>query len=187
MWGTAAPQELQFKAEDLHLVWGNRKVSRKKLCLALDVSKLPNVRWQHLADSQVLRSGIIREEVRGQMRYFALLSVKGHPYRNPDYLRQVLEGPQDVLGLDLGVSQIALIGEEYSEILPLCDAKYIDERKADTAKERRTKRALQRSRQANNPDAFYKDGRSKKGVRQNNKSNRGRKLEFTVKRTGKRP
>ena len=183
VWAANADRGLMLKAPDerralgWRLVWGNQRTPRKALDnLPLDLRRVSRPRREFLAGAQVLKTGIKREVVRGRARYFALICIKGHPYRHPDYLRAVLDA-EDVLGCDLGPSRVALVGEHRGATWWLCDPQHIEARKAGAARERRRRRAVARSRRANNPHAHRRNGRSMKGVRQPLRSKRARERQ----------
>lgn len=154
----------------------------KNLSIPIDYTGWSNKRYTWLQgkinQGKLARAGITREEVRGQTRYFALLCVKSKPYRNQDYLDTI---SMSVQGLDLGPSQVALVNEQEGMIIPLITEEGLNLARKQAKHERRVKRALDRSRRAMNPEAFDKDGTSKRGVSQSKKSNRGNHKEQSLK------
>jgi len=193
VWGNGIKNGL--RVVDECLVWQSDRIrrapkgtrlARKRLQIPLDYSALSRPRREHLRGCELRRVGIRRETIRGQVRYTALLCVAGAPYRNAEYLTSTTASRDGVVGLDMGVSQLGVATLQHAELVPLCDPALLEERKTAAQLERRRQRALDRSRRANNPDAFALDGQSIRGVRQTRKSRRGRQLEATLANTKRR-
>src|SRR5262249_14767619 len=89
---------------------------------------------------------LVRRKLGQRNRFFAQLVCQGTPYRKPQ--PQVGSG---VVGLDLGPSTIAVVGEHAALLQPFCP-----EVAPDTPALRRLERHLDRQRRANNP-ANYDD------------------------------
>ena len=75
------------------------------------------------------------------------------------------------VGLDIGPSTIAIVGDKEAKLARLCDTVEQPWREV-----RRTQRAMDRSRRATNPDNYNADGTVKHGSKSWNKSNRYKKL-----------
>lgn len=155
---------------------GSRTQGRKHLLLA--------IRWKDAVDRErslnggtVHCAGITREVVGHKVRYFALLRVRGVPYRDPERLWQVGRGAH--VGIDPGVSRLAVVSETHSAIIPLADPNQAVAREL-AAERRRLQRALDRSRRAMNPDCYDEQGRAIKGRRPRRKSKRGQRLELRL-------
>jgi hypothetical protein len=101
IWGNDNKASLRLK--DGRVVFTSA-TKRKSLELALARGWRPGTRkWRlHLEGRRVVRVGIKREEVRGRLRYFALICVEGLPYRNPE---RRAEARDAVVGIDVGPSR----------------------------------------------------------------------------------
>jgi len=130
-------------------------------------------RGYSIRNKKVVRAGLKKELVRGRERYFALLCIEGKSYRNKDYLAQVTS---ELQALDLGPGVFGQCSSEEGSVLPLLTPEAHQERKDTQKQKRRLQRKQQRSRRANNPQAFRKDGTSIKGERQHKKSKHGQKI-----------
>jgi hypothetical protein len=90
-------------------------------------------------------------------RYYVQLVLEGLPYQKPKHAVG-----NDVVGLDLGPSIIAIVPREgEARLLPLCE-----ELKPDARAKRRLERKLDRQRRANNPHNYDEKGRIKKHGKQ---------------------
>jgi len=86
-------------------------------------------------------------------RYYVQLALVGTPYQK----KKNTPG-QDVIGLDLGPSTIAIVPREgEARLVPLCE-----ELRPNSRKKRRLERKLDRQRRANNPQNYDEKGRIKK-------------------------
>src|SRR5258708_6521549 len=86
-------------------------------------------------------------------RYYVQLVLEGMPYQK----KKNTPG-QDVIGLDLGPSTIAIVPREgEARLVPLCE-----ELRPDARKKRRLERKLDRQRRANNGQNYDEKGRIKK-------------------------
>jgi transposase len=159
------------------------KTKRKRLSIPLDPKSMSRTRrtWleQALAEGRLRRVGIKRELVRGEERLFALVCLEGVPYRNKEYLALV-EDTDDVVGLDLGPTMLALVSGTEAIEMPIMSPERLRDEERVRKLERRRKRAADRSRQAANPHARRKNGRSIKGVQQPQRSTRGIKREHLL-------
>lgn len=197
VWGNGIKVGIRLK--DDCLAWQTKaiqrapkesKLARKRLRIPLDFAALSGPRRDHLqqaiADGKLLRMGIRREQVRGHVRYVALLCLDGVPYRNAEYLASADAVAGSAVGLDMGVSKIAVATREVATIEPLCSPVMLGKRKEDARRERSEKRAVKRSRAACNQHAYDKKGRSHKGVRQPMTSTRGRRREEVLANTARK-
>lgn len=96
-----------------------------------------------------------RRLIRGRYRYYAQLVQEGFPPQKGRYYGS----NKSVVGLDIGPSSLAIASDDYVDLIslknPRCDV---------CQKEiRRLQRSMDRSRRANNPDNYKKDGTFKKG------------------------
>jgi hypothetical protein len=177
-WGNGNRAGLRLKRARVH--WPCQ-TKRKTLNVELARDWRPGTRkWAlHLEGRRVARVGVKREEVRGRTRYFALICLDGAPYRNRDYLASTREG---VVGLDVGPSLLAVVGEHESVLLNRAPNELLAGRQAQAARIRRAQRALDRSRRAMNPDCYDDQGRSIRGKRPVNASARYRRKQARLRR-----
>jgi len=101
----------------------------------------------------------VRRQVRGQNLFYVQLINEGKPFQKPKH--QMREG---VVGLDIGTSTVAIVGNEHAELKPFCDELANKDREI-----RRLQRKMERQRRANHPDNFEPNfvdakGRKKKGT-----------------------
>lgn len=92
---------------------------------------------------------LVRRKMKGRERFFVQLVCEGVPYRKPRHRLG-----QGAVGLDLGPSAAAMVGEEAAFLELFCEEVV---RKHRTI--RRLQRKLERQRRANNPDHSFPDGR----------------------------
>jgi hypothetical protein len=85
-------------------------------------------------------------------RYCVQLALEGIPYQKAKN-----QPGHDVIGLDLGLSTMAIVPREAeARLMPLCE-----ELRPNVRKKRRLERRLDRQRRANNPQNYDEKGRSK--------------------------
>jgi transposase len=101
-----------------------------------------------------------RRIINGKNRFYALLVQEGFP--KVKYLAK-----DGTVGLDLGPSTIAAVSATEAFLEPFCA-----ELESNQAEIRRSQRRLERSRIANNPEAFNSNKSKKKGVKIKKKSKR---------------
>lgn len=107
---------------------------------------------------------IVRKVIRGRDRFYAQLTLVGQPYQRDQLQRH------SVVGLDIGPSTIAIVGEGVGQFRRFCDELESKEREL-----RRLRRRIDRQRRANNPEAFDERGRWIRGRRARNTSLRMRR------------
>ncbi len=95
-------------------------------------------------------------------RYYAQLVCEGLPYGKPEHAIGT-----ETVGLDVGPSTIAVVGETQASLEQFCEPVARDHKRI-----RRLQRKLDRQRRANNPDCYDEQGRFIKGKRLKNKSRR---------------
>jgi putative transposase len=93
---------------------------------------------------------LLRRKIRGKERYFAQLVCEGLPYRKPQHIVGT-----ETVGLDIGPSTIAVVGESAAHLERFCDPVV-----RNHAAIRRLQRKLDRQRRANNPDCYDEQGRA---------------------------
>jgi putative transposase len=121
----------------------------------------------HGLTSRVKYVRLVRRKLNGRNRFYVQLVCEGKPYQKPK--NRIGEGD---VGLDLGPSTIATVGEREAFLERFCDE--LLPRRKDI---RRLQRQLDRQRRANNPDCYDQKGRAIKGKKPTRKSARQRKTE----------
>lgn len=107
----------------------------------------------HGLSSRVKYVRLVRRKIRGKNRFFAQLVCEGLPYQKE---RNHLG--QGTVGLDIGPSTVAVVGEEEAVLAQFCSELEPKERKI-----RILQRKLDRQRRAGNPDNYNSDGTVKPG------------------------
>ena len=121
----------------------------------------------HGLNSHIKFVRIIRRKLNGRNRWYTQLVCEGQPYQKPK--NQLGEG---VVGLDLGPSTIAAVGERDAFLEQFCAE--LESRQAEI---RRLQRKLDRQRRANNPANYLPDGRVRPDPKRWRKSARQRLTE----------
>ena len=121
----------------------------------------------HALGSPVKYVRLVRRKLRGRDRFYAQLVCRGQPYLKPQ--RRIGEGE---VGLDIGPSTVAAVGEEAAFLEAFCEEVV---RKHRTI--RRLQRKLDRQRRANNPHNYLPDGRVRPGPKRWAASNRQRQTQ----------
>jgi len=96
---------------------------------------------------------LVRRKIRGKNRFSAQLVSEGYPYQKAGH-----NLGKGIVGLDIGPSTVAVVGEEKAFLTQFCAELESKEREI-----RRLKRRLDRQRRANNPENYEPDGTIKKG------------------------
>jgi putative transposase len=104
---------------------------------------------------------IVRRKINGNNRFYLQLIHEGTPYQNPEN-----KIGNEEIGLDIGPSTIAIVGDTKSELKQFCSELIPNQKE-----KRRLQRKLDRSRRANNPNNFNENGTARKGCRKWRKSN----------------
>src|SRR5215472_9642067 len=110
---------------------------------------------------------LVRRKVGLRNRFYAQLVCAGRPYRKA---RHPLG--QGIVGLDLGPSTIAVVGEQAALLQPFCP-----EVTPNWQRLRRLERKLDRQRRATNPANYDERGRVKQGKHRWKVSKRQRKVQ----------
>lgn len=98
---------------------------------------------------------LVRRKLNGRNRFYVQLVNEGQPYRKPKHALD-----QGVVGLDLGPSTIAVVGENDAFLEQFCPEL------SDKQKQIRClQRQLDRQQRANNPDNYNPAGTVKKGAK----------------------
>ncbi len=124
----------------------------------------------HALASRVKFVRLVRRKIRGKHRFSVQLVCEGRPYQKPE--RKVSEG---VVGLDIGPSTVAAVGES-GAFLELLAEGVVRKHKAI----RRLQRKLDRQRRANNPENYLPDGRIRPGPKAWRQSNRQKRTEAAL-------
>ena len=103
----------------------------------------------HALSCRVKYVRLVRRKTRSRDRFSAQLVCEGAPYRKPR--QRIGEGE---VGLDIGPSTVAVVGEQGVWLAPFCE-EVVRKRRLI----RRLQRKLDRQRRANNPQNFLPDGR----------------------------
>ncbi|EKN62541.1 ISChy9, transposase orfB [Neobacillus bataviensis LMG 21833] len=121
----------------------------------------PKDQWMQYALKQKIKyCRMIKKEVKGKKRFYVQLILEGNPY-------QKYELGKENIGLDIGPSTIAIVGESQSKLKEFCEeVVLIDKEK------RRINRKMDRQRRVNNPGNYYANGTVKKGSKKWVHSNR---------------
>jgi transposase len=113
----------------------------------------------HGLNSRVKYVRLVRRRLNNQTRYYAQLICEGQPFIKPK--NQIGSG---VVGLDIGPSTIAIVGETGAKL-----DLFAPQLKSQEKQIRRLQRRMERSRRANNPENYNSDfvdsqGKQKKGT-----------------------
>jgi putative transposase len=121
----------------------------------------------HGLNSRVKYVRLVRRKLNGRNRFYVQLVCAGRPYQKPKN-----KAGKGVVGLDLGPSTIAAVGEREAFLEQFCA-----ELEAQQKESRRLQRRIDRQRRANNPDNYLPDGRIRPGPKVWRKSARQRRTE----------
>lgn len=138
----------------------------------------------HGLNSPVKYVRLVRRKINGKNRFYVQLINEGKAFVKPQHRN----APDAVVGLDIGPSTIAAVGDESAYLKPFCA-----ELKDPSSEVARLQRKLSRSIRASNPDCFEPDrcdlpkpgqkhgkrkqGKAIKGQRQKVRSHRYRKVQ----------
>lgn len=155
---------------------------RKGLALKLSHRHRPGSRFwqQRIGSRRVVRVGLTRELTRRGPVWFALFTVEGRPYRNPDRARLIKAGQGRLAGVDVNVSSVAVVGQGTAERIPLITAGQLEQALVQARRQRRRQRALARSLRASNPGVYDGRGRHRRGKKIRNRSGRAHRLQAAL-------
>jgi transposase len=122
---------------------------------------------QHGLSSRVKYVRLVKLAVHGSLRYTAQLICEGMPYHKPEHTFG-----KEIVGLDIGPSTIAIVGDTQATL-----TQFADEVVRDHKQIRRLQRKQDRQRRANNPDCFDDKGRAISGKHPAKKSRHQRETE----------
>lgn len=141
---------LEGKNNQTFLTYSNGYVFIGNLSLKCLID--PKDQWmQHALKQRIKYCRIIQKEVNGKKRYYVQLILEGFPF-------QKYEMGKEVIGLDIGPSTIAIVGETKAFLKEFCK-EIVD----ITKEKRKLSRKLDRQRRANNPNHYHQNGVVKKG------------------------
>jgi transposase len=114
----------------------------------------------HGLNSKVKYVRLVRRKIQGRNRFYAQLVCEGKPFIKP---KNTLG--KGVVGLDIGPSTIAIVGDSTEQLKEFADAL-----NCSSTKIRKLQRKMDRSRRATNPSNYNSNGTVKKGRKQWNSS-----------------
>lgn len=109
----------------------------------------------HGLNSRIKYVRLVRRVFNSKIYWFAQLVCEGLPFQKPK--NNVADG---TVGIDLGVSTVAIVGDEETIWTP-----FVPELDSKQKKIRKLQRKMDRQRRANNPDNYNPNGTTKKGKR----------------------
>jgi putative transposase len=130
-------------------------------CIIDEKNKLISYGLKH----RVKYCRIVRRKIDSTNRFYIQLILEGTPYQD----LETKIGTEEI-GLDVGPSTIAIVGDTKAELKQFC-SEIVPKQK----QKKMLQRKLDRQRRANNPQNYNENGTVKKGVKKWNKSNHYRK------------
>ncbi|SMC01999.1 Transposase [Sulfobacillus thermosulfidooxidans DSM 9293] len=164
--GERGLHSLEGKSNAACIRWRDDRImwNGLELPMAKGAQRDPVIR--HGLASRVKYVRLVRRDVRGKTRYYAQLVCEGVPYVKVNEKGERIHPiGQETVGLDIGPSTIAIVGDTQALLTPFADAVVRDHQKI-----RRLQRKQDRQRRANNPDCYDDKGRAIKGKRPTQKS-----------------
>lgn len=139
-----------LRKKNQQIIWGT-------LCLDFIVKKNDFYGHEALCDrTKYVR--IIQREIRGKTRYYVQLIQEGIPPRKPN--RNLSTDKTKRIGLDLGVSTIAIVGEDQVKLAELAPNCTTNEKEL-----RNIQRAMERSKRSTNQKNYNENGTIKRGMK----------------------
>lgn len=145
-------RSVENKTNKFGLRWKDNQVIWKDLRIVPVVDD-ENPVIQHGLASPVKYCRILYRILNGKRRWYVQLINQGEPYQKPK--NYVTSG---VVGIDLNVSTVAIVAEDYSELAPFC-LQVEDQQKKIKALQRK----MSRSQRKSNPNNFEPDFTCKRG------------------------
>jgi len=159
-------QSVEGKTNASGIRWRDGVVHWKGLSLQALLDPQDKAGWQAEALSRRTKyCRIVRRQVRGKTRWYVQLVQVGLPPPKQH------ERTKAVVGLDVGPSTIAVVGEQRAVLERFCPS--VEQPWRQT---RRIQRAMDRSRRSTNPDNYNPDGTVKPGRKRWNRSERYKRL-----------
>lgn len=165
--GRRGLQSLESTSNLQGIKWRNGTIKWKGLEIPAITDTDDSVQ-RHGLESEIKYCRLVRRNMSGIDRWYVQLVLVGKP------LQRYSLGTGDV-GLDIGPSTIAAVGEEAALLKSFCA-----EIACYDAEIRRLQRKIDRQRRANNPDCYDKKGRSIKGKHPYRRSQRMRETEASL-------
>ncbi len=113
---------------------------------------------------------LVRRKLNGTNRFYVQLILEGKPYQDPERKIGIEE-----IGLDVGPSTIAIVGDTKAELKQFCS-----ELEPKQKEKKKLQRKLDRQRRANNPGNYNENGTVRKGKKKWKKSNRYKKTSSKI-------
>ncbi len=145
-------KSLEGKSNKQGLRWKDNKVVWGKLELKVLIDE-DNPVINHGKKSKIKYVRILWRYLNGKRRWYVQLINEGFPYQKPQ--NYVASG---TIGLDLNVSNIAFVGDNYAGLLPF--AENVPTYQKEIGK---LQRKMERSRRVNNPNNYHSGGSKKRG------------------------
>lgn len=155
MEGKSNKQGIRFK--DNQFVWG------KLICPVL--IDWENPYHQHSLSCKIKYCRVIRKEQKGKEKWFLQLILEGEPYANPKNYAS-----SGTVGLDLNISNLAVVGDEQAELLPFAEGVPTISKEIAGIQ-----RQMARSDRANNPENYEPDFIGKRGRKAIRKQGKNKK------------
>lgn len=148
---------------DNNLFWSGLEIP----CIIEEKDEKTRNRIEYGLQHRVKYCRLVRRKINGTNRFYVQLILEGKPYQDPE--RKI--GTEEI-GLDVGPSTIAAVGDSKAELKQFCS-----ELEPKQKQKRKLQRKLDRQRRANNPQNYNQNGTVKKGKKKWKKSNHQRKTE----------
>jgi hypothetical protein len=155
MEGKSNDAGIRFK--DNQFVWG------KLICPVL--IDWDNPYHRHGLSCKIKYCRVIRKEQKGQEKWFFQLILEGEPYANPKNYAS-----SGTVGLDLNISNLAVVGDDRAELLPFAEGVPTISKEIAGIQ-----RQMARSDRANNPENYEPDFIGKRGRKAIRKKGKNKK------------
>ena len=132
------------------LIFRNNTLNWNSLSIPCIIDK-KNIYQEYGLNHDVKYCRVVRRKINQKNRFYLQLVLKGKPYQNHPI------GDEEV-GLDIGPSTIAYVGDTTAELKQFCNTL-----KPEWRKKRILQRKMDRSRRATNPDNYNENGTIKRG------------------------
>lgn len=154
---------LEGKTNKQGIRWTGNGVEWSGLKLQAIITSDPVI--LHGLNSRIKYVRLVRRILNQKTYWCAQLVCEGEPYQKP---KNIING--GTVGIDLGVSTVAIVGDEETIWTP-----FAVELNSKQKEVRKLQRKMDRQRRANNPDNFNPNGTIKKNIKRWNKSKRYQK------------
>lgn len=158
--GKRGLHSVEGKSKDSAIKWREDRVtwSGIELPMVRNAIKDPVIAYGLSRPVKYVR--LVRRTINNRDRFYAQLICEGVPYQKPEH-----KLGSELVGLDIGPSTIAHVGESAASLEIFCEP-IVRNHKAI----RRLQRHIDRQRRANNPDCYDEKGRAIKGKHPKKKS-----------------